>query len=304
MKKYKLVDPDIPTKLQHNTGAPDSESVYKPPVYTKYKTPDPHLHNLGQLDGKMKEILESSTYDTYTKINKYNDVLADFLNYNQLYKEHSKRSAGTPSPDIGDADKKQIPPAILQAMDHIPKTLRGKAESIIQTIKESDVLSWDTAGHLLYKGTLVPNSNIADLINDSLRFRKTAKRPPGWGLFSKGVREINIPRTIIANPLYFQSAGSEEGSDFHSFYQESGASTSNESGSEGVVSRVSKSPFTGRTPSLNSQASDDEAQLSRGRRRKRTQSREPGERRRRQSSVSSKRRSTGTPVHWDTKTHI
>ena len=43
------------------------------------------------------------------------------------------------------------------------------------------------------------DSNIADLINDQMRSRKTFN-PRGWLSFTEAVKEINVPNDLIGNP--------------------------------------------------------------------------------------------------------
>ena len=51
--------------------------------------------------------------------------------------------------------------------------MQNRAKSPIQKLKDhSDVISCNNNGQLVLEGTIVPNSNIVDLVNDVMRKRK------------------------------------------------------------------------------------------------------------------------------------
>ena len=51
---------------------------------------------------------------------------------------------------------------------------------------------------MVFKGTTIPETNIVDLVNDSLRQRKNFN-PEGWELFSKALDHLNVPEGIARN---------------------------------------------------------------------------------------------------------
>jgi hypothetical protein len=53
-------------------------------------------------------------------------------------------------------------------------------------------------GHMMFKGRVIPGTNIIDLVNDSLRQRKNFN-PEGWELFSKALGHFNVPEGVIRN---------------------------------------------------------------------------------------------------------
>ena len=86
----------------------------------------------------------------------------------------------------------------------IPKTLQSKAKMILEKIIDNpQVLSWNEKGELKYQGETVPNTNITNLVSDSLRHRRNNK-PNGFELFTKGLRRINLPEDLIRNPERLQ----------------------------------------------------------------------------------------------------
>ena len=51
--------------------------------------------------------------------------------------------------------------------------MQNRAKLLIQKLKDhSDVISWNDNGQLVLEGSILPNSNIVDLVNDVMRKRK------------------------------------------------------------------------------------------------------------------------------------
>ena len=84
------------------------------------------------------------------------------------HKEHtmtSESDSATPSQQLNATDK--------QIIDFVPKTMQNHAKLLIQKLKDhSDIISWNDNGQLVLEGSIVPNSNNVDLVNDVMRKRK------------------------------------------------------------------------------------------------------------------------------------
>ena len=51
--------------------------------------------------------------------------------------------------------------------------MQNRAKLLIQKLKDhSDVISWNDNGQLVLEGSIVPNFNIVNLVNDVMRKRK------------------------------------------------------------------------------------------------------------------------------------
>jgi hypothetical protein len=62
--------------------------------------------------------------------------------------------------------------SVASIVEILPKTLQSKAKMILEKIKDNpQVLSWNEKGELKYQGETVPNTNITNLVSDSLRHR-------------------------------------------------------------------------------------------------------------------------------------
>ena len=88
-----------------------------------------------------------------------------------------------------------------QIIDSVPKTMQYRAKLLIQKLKDhSDIISWNDNGQLVLEGSVVPNSNIVDLVNDVMRKRK-GFNPEHSNTFAKALTKINIPEDYLRNPI-------------------------------------------------------------------------------------------------------
>ena len=91
--------------------------------------------------------------------------------------------------------------------------MRKKARRLLNKIRTGSGVEWNDRGQLLINNTVVPGSNIVDLVNDVLRKRRHFE-PVGWQPFVRGLREMNVPMDLVGNPerwRYMQSAGVDDG---------------------------------------------------------------------------------------------
>ena len=106
----------------------------------------------------------------------------------------------TSESDSSETPSQQLSATDNQISDSVPKTLRNRSKLLIQKLKDhSDVTSWKDNGQLVLEGSIVPNSNIVDLVNDVMRKRK------GFNLehsstFAKALTKINVPEDYVRNP--------------------------------------------------------------------------------------------------------
>ena len=72
----------------------------------------------------------------------------------------------TPSQQLSATDK--------QITDSVPKTMQNRVKLVIQTLNDhSYAMNWNNNGQLVLEGSIIPNSNIVDLVNDVMRKRKS-----------------------------------------------------------------------------------------------------------------------------------
>ena len=75
--------------------------------------------------------------------------------------------------------------------------MQNRAKLLIQNLKDySDVISWNANGQLVSEGSIIPNSNIVDLVNDVMRKRK-GFNPEHSSTFAKALAKINVPEDYV-----------------------------------------------------------------------------------------------------------
>ena len=104
----------------------------------------------------------------------------------------SESDSATPSQQLNATDK--------QIIDSVSKTMQNRAKLLIQKLKDhADVISWNDNGQLVLEGSIIPNSNIVDLVNDVMRKRK-GFNPEHSNTFAKALTKINVPEDYLRNP--------------------------------------------------------------------------------------------------------
>ena len=73
---------------------------------------------------------------------------------------------------------------------------RCKAEQVLSLLEKQSKITWDEEGQSLWKP--IANSNIVDLINDTVRGRKKSE-PSGWQTFAQNLKETNVPHDYMEN---------------------------------------------------------------------------------------------------------
>ena len=86
-----------------------------------------------------------------------------------------------------------------EIVDTLPVSFAGKADRLVRKMKQGGVLGWNARGNLTFRGEIIPNTNVVDLVSDVVRKRKNAPGPEGWELFAEGMNETNVPRELIGN---------------------------------------------------------------------------------------------------------
>ena len=92
-----------------------------------------------------------------------------------------------------------------QIIDSVPKMMQNHAKLLIQKLKDhSDIISWNDNGQLVLEGSIIPNSNIVNLVNDIMHKRKSFN-PEHSNTFAKALTKINVPEDYLRNPNQMDS---------------------------------------------------------------------------------------------------
>ena len=170
--------------------------------------PDVVENNIMKIDLDMKKILELSNVSEHEKAIMYEQTLRKYLlaidqKVNQVGQSPPISFQGeVKQPDVSDVAviKKEKKEKLENRMvNTFPKTLREKGQLLLDHLKDTSNLDWNEFGEIELNGKQVPGSNISDLINDTLRPRKTGIVPRGWDMFAGELKRTNVPMDLIGN---------------------------------------------------------------------------------------------------------
>ena len=145
---------------------------------------NPVQHTIATLDRDMQAVLDRQDLSDDDKVRHYNQIL-------QCYFEYHDSLKSTAMPSSGDATSTNTEHEVLS---HIPNKWKSKAQTILERIKHQPNTSWNERGEFFYNG-VVKGSNIADLVNDTVRHRKTF-HPHGWQKFAHALCQGNVPQGL------------------------------------------------------------------------------------------------------------
>ena len=70
---------------------------------------------------------------------------------------------------------------------------------MLRFLRQSGNIYWKDNGRVSYQDREFTDSNIADLINDQMRSKKTFS-PQEWLPFTEALKEMNVPNDLIGHP--------------------------------------------------------------------------------------------------------
>jgi hypothetical protein len=176
-------------------------------------TTPPTVTKMAQLDGEMRTILDRNDTSQDEKAKLYSQILENFLHFKgkrnventepipvQL-SEETKKGTKVIRTTTPDNVERQSVGGIIEVL---PKNLQQKAKILLRRIQDnSKILDWNDRGELKYDGETLPNTNITNLLGDSLKYKKNNK-PKGYEIFTKALSEMNLPEELIRNPERLQ----------------------------------------------------------------------------------------------------
>lgn len=166
---------------------------------------------VSRLDDDMKTILQRTDLSEDDKIKLYNSVLQRFLRLtrqNDSEKdvlnliqppESFKRSPAEPEPATPPLHQD---PTKLEILEGMGPRYKKNAELLLNKMKQhQDILGWDAHGTVLYKGSVVPGTNIVDLVKgvSHQRSRNAKYYPKGWNEFMSAMAEMNVPTALLGS---------------------------------------------------------------------------------------------------------
>ena len=84
---------------------------------------------------------------------------------------------------------------LASLLPYFSKSIRNQVQSLLTYIQPH--VSWNSKGEVILKGTLIPGSNIVDLIKVHMKDYKDF-RPVGKDAFGELLIELNVPTSLLA----------------------------------------------------------------------------------------------------------
>ena len=102
----------------------------------------------------------------------------------------------------------RLPSELKRPLRRVKTILLQKGRKLLLGIKTTllNLQCWNHRGELKYNGeygNTLPNTNITNLLGDSIKYRKNNK-PKGYEIFTKALSDINLPEELIGNPESLQ----------------------------------------------------------------------------------------------------
>jgi hypothetical protein len=163
--------------------------------------PDDLGGHISGLDRDMADILKAHL-DPYIKWQEYKQALQRYLHYQgalrkPFHLEFPMLESDTPTIKQ-EIKQSPVDHEIERIVDSLPLTRRRKALELIGKLQAAGV-SFNEAGSLVDRGTVVEGTKFEDLINDSARKRREFYAF-GRRKFASIIKELDIPADLVGNP--------------------------------------------------------------------------------------------------------
>ena len=157
---------------------------------------------LSQLDAQMNGVLTRRDLTDEQKVKMYNDALHEYSVYsNQIQPPRVELVMGNQQQQ----QQQHAANSVIEEeiVDSAPKLVKNKARLLMRRLKADPNVAWNDKGELIYKGQLLAETRLNDLVQDVLRKRKSLE-PRGWETFAEALRENNVPQDLVGNAERWQ----------------------------------------------------------------------------------------------------
>lgn len=165
----------------------------------------PMVKALSTLDRDMEDVLSRQDLSPDEKVKHYSQVLQRYIHYEDKRKMAEQAPLQMRMIEFPDVSTHSVTPSSenmdsieQEVLNSVPKTMKKKAQLLVNRIKNSRAMRWTDKGELVYKDQVLSNTNVADLVNDALRRRKHFE-PHGWETFARALKETNVPQDLIGH---------------------------------------------------------------------------------------------------------
>ena len=167
----------------------------------------PLTAQVSEIDSDMHTLLERQDIPVDKQAKLYDQSLQRYLNfYDKRMNKPVKVIVAQPPTTEGKKEeeeekKKEEKKDDMESdiIDSVPATMKSRGRQLVRKLKSNQhIVGWNDQGHMMFKGRVIPGTNIIDLVNDSLRQRNNFNTE-GWELFSKALGYLNVPEGVVRN---------------------------------------------------------------------------------------------------------
>ena len=167
--------------------------------------PSPLTKKLSKLDEEMKSILENTELGEATKAMLYSNVLSQYLDVKRQMQLPQRIPIVEEGSSMHGASKipQPIPNPAPEEINIsiIPPLYRNRARNLISDLRDHTNTRWNVSNDLVIDDTVIPGSNIVDLLDDTVR-TKSGPSPIGVKDFRKVLEDSNAPQSLIGNKRF------------------------------------------------------------------------------------------------------
>lgn len=155
--------------------------------------------DLGELDKQMYDILYESNLTDEIKWKLYSQCLQKYLHR----VSENARPLEVPIIEKGEALTATAPSEIdlnlFSLMQKVPNTVKGKAAMLYEYLKNGDKIKWTKNGSVAIDNSIIPESNIVDLICNGVQGKNS--KPKGWAEFANSILDLNTPKQYLGKSI-------------------------------------------------------------------------------------------------------
>lgn len=158
---------------------------------------------LSRLDTDLSRILHSKDFKNESeKWLAYQQLLERYLQKRGVFKEPETWKED-PDATADQEEKKKEVLNMSVMLQSVAQSYRSKARRLAEFISKTSNIRWTPEGRVVIDNVVLPNSNIADLLNYATRERKTVAAPNGDAQLSAALQRAGVSKNLIGNPKFW-----------------------------------------------------------------------------------------------------
>ena len=205
-KQLAVVDKDLLIQLLANIKG--GHTIPPAPI-------DPRLREIQNIETDMNKQLNSPSdggefLSPRARLDAYNQLLAVNQTHTNQFKKNILGSSGNPL-KVENVEKSTQPgvdesnPWVREMMAGVTRTQQDKVKALLRHINSKpDTITWNDEGRLVIDGQALPDSNIVDIVVGAVKGGKHKVPAEDYKSFSRALRRINTPHTLIKNEDYLK----------------------------------------------------------------------------------------------------